>query len=151
MRARALPACSNYQTWIVAEFCDRGSLHSLLAGGRWGGGEAGQRHMWALLCLLDISMGLDYLHLAAIVSPSQPLRLPALHAAPGSAAHGSEGRRATAAAAPRPSRPARASHASCPPINPSTRPPTKQVHGDLKPANVMLKTARNDRRGFVCK
>jgi len=26
-----------------------------------------------------------------------------------------------------------------------------QIHGDLKPANVMLKAARNDRRGFICK
>ena len=25
------------------------------------------------------------------------------------------------------------------------------IHGDLKPANVMLKGTRNDRRGFVCK
>ncbi len=25
------------------------------------------------------------------------------------------------------------------------------VHGDLKPQNVLLKTAGNDRRGFVCK
>jgi hypothetical protein len=26
-----------------------------------------------------------------------------------------------------------------------------QVHGDLKPANVLLKSARSDRRGFGCK
>ena len=25
------------------------------------------------------------------------------------------------------------------------------VHGDLKPANILLRSARNDRRGFVCK
>ncbi len=25
------------------------------------------------------------------------------------------------------------------------------VHGDLKPQNILLKSARNDRRGFVCK
>ena len=31
------------------------------------------------------------------------------------------------------------------------RPPCLQIHGDLKPANVMLKAARNDRRGFICK
>ena len=27
--------------------------------------------------------------------------------------------------------------------------PPSQIHGDLKPANVLLKAARNDRRGFV--
>ncbi len=25
------------------------------------------------------------------------------------------------------------------------------VHGDMKSSNVLLKSARNDRRGFVCK
>ena len=40
-----------------------------------------------------------------------------------------------------------------PRTSPSARPPRllPQVHGDLKPANVLLKSARSDRRGFGCR
>ncbi|PRW55899.1 kinase [Chlorella sorokiniana] len=79
-----------YETWLVCEFCDRGSLADLVATGKLSPDPA-QRDIVAVLCLLDIALGLEYLHSNSL------------------------------------------------------------IHGDLKPANVMLKAARNDRRGFICK
>lgn len=80
-----------YETWLVSEFCDRGNLAELIAGGKLSPNDPSQRDIWVLLCLLDIAQGLDYLH------------------------------------------------------------STTMIHGDLKPANVLVKAARNDRRGFVAK
>jgi hypothetical protein len=37
------------------------------------------------------------------------------------------------------------------PVRAHHPPRVPQVHGDLKPANVLLKSARSDRRGFGCK
>ncbi|EFN58490.1 hypothetical protein CHLNCDRAFT_29775 [Chlorella variabilis] len=82
-----------YENWIVMEYCDKGSLSDHLSAGRLPpiATALRQREVHVVLCLLDIALGLNYLHSAGI------------------------------------------------------------VHGDLKPANVLLKAARNDRRGFVCK
>jgi serine/threonine protein kinase len=52
----------------VSEYCDRGSLADLLAAGRHVPPDPSQRDAWALLCLLDIALGLHYLHGAGIVS-----------------------------------------------------------------------------------
>eukprot|EP00887_Chlorella_sp_A99_P007343 scaffold2.g7343.t1 len=80
-----------YETWLVCEYADRGSLSDAVAAGRFRAGEGGGlRDMVSiLLCLLDVARGLEYLHSNGI------------------------------------------------------------LHGDLKPANVLLKTQRSDRRGFV--
>lgn len=87
------PPCRLYENWIVMEYCDKGSLSDHLSAGRLPpiATALRQREVHVVLCLLDIALGLNYLHSAGI------------------------------------------------------------VHGDLKPANVLLKAARNDRRGFVCK
>ncbi|KAL4423976.1 hypothetical protein ABPG75_001277 [Micractinium tetrahymenae] len=75
-----------YETWLVTELADGGSLADAIAMGRF------KSDMQAiLLCLLDIARGLEYLHSSNI------------------------------------------------------------LHGDLKPQNVLLRSARADRRGFVCK
>ncbi|PRW58809.1 kinase [Chlorella sorokiniana] len=80
-----------YETWMVLEYCDRGSLADALAERRLVGKD-GRTHMVAvLLCLLDVASGMSYLHSLGI------------------------------------------------------------VHGDLKPANVLLKGVRNSVRGFQCK
>ncbi|PRW58787.1 kinase isoform B [Chlorella sorokiniana] len=71
-----------YETWMVLEYCDRGSLADALA-------EC--RKVAVLLCLLDVASGMSYLHSLGI------------------------------------------------------------VHGDLKPANLLLKGVRNSVRGFQCK
>lgn len=63
----------------VCEYCDRGSLSDLLAGGKLASMataaaqssdpaiQAAHRDAWTLLCLMDIAQGLDYLHEATIV------------------------------------------------------------------------------------
>ena len=76
------------------------------------------------LCLLDISRGLQYLHSCGIVSAPACACACARHVAP----------HCTGSA-----------HPAAP------LPPLSQVHGDLKPENVLLKAARSDRRGYVCK
>lgn len=66
-----------YETWLITELCDRGSLAELVHGGRMGGVDpAQQRDAWLLLCLLDIALGLDYLHSNTIVRALLPVPLP---------------------------------------------------------------------------
>jgi len=50
----------------VCEFCDRGSLADLVATGKLSPDPA-QRDIWAVLCLLDIALGLEYLHSNSLV------------------------------------------------------------------------------------
>lgn len=57
-----------YETWLITELCDRGSLADLVHSGRMGGADPAQRGIWVLLCLLDTALGLDYLHSNTIVS-----------------------------------------------------------------------------------
>ncbi|KAL4423975.1 hypothetical protein ABPG75_001276 [Micractinium tetrahymenae] len=75
-----------YETWLVSEFADGGSLADAIAAGRFAGDMES-----IMLCLLDVARGLEYLHSSNI------------------------------------------------------------LHGDLKSQNVLLRSARADRRGFVCK
>ena len=140
----------------VCEFCDRGSLADLVATGKLSPDPA-QRDIWAVLCLLDIALGLEYLHSNSLVRACGL----ACNAARGAAGDAPESQEAGLGAAA-------AQQASlwqcscCPAANPPMPPlhsfcPAAiyahllQIHGDLKPANVMLKAARNDRRGFICK
>ncbi len=57
-----------YETWLITELCDRGSLADLVHAGRMGGADPAQRSIWVLLCLLDVALGLEYLHSNTIVS-----------------------------------------------------------------------------------
>lgn len=50
----------------VCEFCDRGSLADLVATGKLSP-DPSQRDIWAVLCLLDIALGLEYLHSNSLV------------------------------------------------------------------------------------
>lgn len=79
----ALPSHGPFRSTLlppqVCEYCDRGSLSDLLAGGKLVQMavsasqsanpvvQAAHRDAWLLLCLLDIAQGLDYLHEATIV------------------------------------------------------------------------------------
>eukprot|EP00884_Botryococcus_braunii_P009548 jgi/Botrbrau1/18595/Bobra.0367s0037.1 len=79
------------ETWLVMEYCDRGSLLQVIRAGRFIKKD-GSRDLLAMYrCLLDIATGMDYLHAAGI------------------------------------------------------------IHGDLKTANIMLKSTTSDSRGFTCK
>jgi serine/threonine protein kinase len=85
-----------YETWLVSEYADRGSLADAIKRGQFKAADpaagAPVCDMPAvLLCLLDVARGLEYLHSCSI------------------------------------------------------------VHGDLKKENVLLKSERRDRRGYVCK
>lgn len=113
-----------------------------------------QRDAWTLLCLLDIALGLHYLHGAGIVSAASKGQL--------FFSIGAVACRVSAAAALLPSPlPLLLPMLPCLPVSSlpptTTRPrlpthaPAPQQHGDLKPANVLLKSTRTDRRGFVCK
>ncbi|PRW20989.1 kinase [Chlorella sorokiniana] len=85
-----------YETWLVSEYADRGSLADAIKRGQLkatdpAAGARGCDMPAVLLCLLDVARGLEYLHSCSI------------------------------------------------------------VHGDLKKENVLLKSERRDRRGYVCK
>lgn len=81
-----------YETWLVMEYCDRGSLTDAINSGRFLSAATRELdQVSVMLSLLDIAHGMEYLHGISM------------------------------------------------------------VHGDLKGRNVLLKTARIDRRGFVCK
>lgn len=45
---------SMYETWLITELCDRGSLAGLISGSKLPG-DPTQREIWVLLCLLDIA------------------------------------------------------------------------------------------------
>lgn len=69
-RTVAPSPCSLYETWIISEYCDRGSLAEAVAPGsrlRPAGPDPVQHEVWTLLCGLDVALGLDYLHQATIV------------------------------------------------------------------------------------
>lgn len=57
-----------YETWLITELCDRGSLASLVHSRRMGSADPAHRSIWVLLCLLDVALGLEYLHSNTIVS-----------------------------------------------------------------------------------
>ena len=62
--------CSMFETWLVLEWCDRGSLAEFITTKKLppAGSDPQQREAWILLCLLDIALGLNYLHSSGIVS-----------------------------------------------------------------------------------
>jgi serine/threonine-protein kinase 24/25/MST4 len=59
-----------FETWLVLEWCDRGSLAEFITTKKLppAGSDPQQREAWILLCLLDIALGLNYLHSSGIVS-----------------------------------------------------------------------------------
>lgn len=65
-----LPPRSLFETWLVLEWCDRGSLAEFITTKKLPptGSDPQQREAWILLCLLDIALGLNYLHSSGIVS-----------------------------------------------------------------------------------
>ena len=67
-RALTLTDCRLYETWLICEHCDRGSLADIIANGQLSPADPAQRSIWVVLCLLDIALGLDYLHSSTIVS-----------------------------------------------------------------------------------
>ncbi|KAK9827328.1 hypothetical protein WJX81_005997 [Elliptochloris bilobata] len=81
------------ETWMLMEYCERGSLADALRSGRLRRPDTtGTPDMQTIIaCLLDIASGMEYLHTAGV------------------------------------------------------------LHGDLKPANVLLKATSADRRGYQCK
>ncbi|GAB4819682.1 hypothetical protein N2152v2_006728 [Parachlorella kessleri] len=80
------------ETWLVMEYCDRGSLSDAVRGRKFVDRSSSQPHMRPILmCLLDVARGMQYLHA------------------------------------------------------------NKVIHGDLKPANVLLKSRDDGSKGFSCK
>ncbi|GAB4819686.1 hypothetical protein N2152v2_006732 [Parachlorella kessleri] len=52
-----------FETWMVLEYCDKGSLADAIAKRKFRGRQTGQPAMHAiLLCLQDIARGMEYLH-----------------------------------------------------------------------------------------
>ena len=60
--------CRLYESWLICEHCERGSLADVIANGQLSPADPAQRNVWVVLCLLDIALGLDYLHSSTIVS-----------------------------------------------------------------------------------
>ena len=56
-----------YETWLVSEYADRGSLADAVASSRFGPAGQGRDMASVLLCLLDVARGLEYLHASGIV------------------------------------------------------------------------------------
>ncbi|GAB4819736.1 hypothetical protein N2152v2_006782 [Parachlorella kessleri] len=88
----AVPQEALYETWLVLEYCDKGSLADNIRAGRFLSRRTGQPHLRAvLMCLADVARGMVHLH-------SQNI-----------------------------------------------------VHGDLKAANVLMKSREDGGKGFTCK
>eukprot|EP00884_Botryococcus_braunii_P016318 jgi/Botrbrau1/336/Bobra.0022s0290.1 len=80
------------ETWMVLEWCGRGTLHHAMKSGWLASKDTGKPNMRVVLaCLKDVAFGMSYLHSLGV------------------------------------------------------------LHGDLKPANVLLKSAGDDFRRYICK